>query len=381
MRRMLLSMNHPCSSCDGSRRPVHENREALRGLEAQEDGIGRNDRHAEGEIHLQHPERLGVFLPLMLLGIPRLKHAAPAPRQVEMSPDGPVDFEYFRQRLHGLITDLPCGQIENADIRLVQRIGIGVGQLRLLPHAIDGRRLSESGSRGRNRIDLLLARLEGGQNDGLSVRCGRRLLPHLARLAVPQRDLALEGQRDADRVVFPMPVDIHQHDIRALVVTPNLTEHEREILPCGAPHLDDRTDRLFHGLDNRSLLVIDLHAAGRHQGRLLRRLNVHVLRRLAHEDHTASLFLELFERVERRAAHRFHIAYQHGAIRSLSHAEDRIALRIAADVAQTAHHFLVAVIEVDPLAGKPMEQVGILILHLGDLGRSGRQPLNERTHT
>lgn len=95
----------------------------------------------------------------------------------------------------------------------------------------------------------------------------------------------------------------------------------------------------------------------------------------------ASLFLELFERVERRAAHRFHIAYQHGAIRSLSHAEDRIALRIAADVAQTAHHFLVAVIEVDPLAGKPMEQVGILILHLGDLGRSGRQPLNERTHT
>ena len=93
---MLLSMNHPCSSCDG-KPSVDENREALRGLEAQEDGIGRNDRHAEGEIHLQHPERLGVFLPLMLLGIPRLKHAAPAPRQVEMSPDGPVDFEYFRQ--------------------------------------------------------------------------------------------------------------------------------------------------------------------------------------------------------------------------------------------------------------------------------------------
>ena len=68
-----------------------------------------------------------------------------------------------------------------------------------------------------------------------------------------------------------MPVDIHQHDICALVVTSNLTEYERQILTDSVTYLNDRTDRLFHGFDDRSFLIINLHAAGRPQGRLLPR--------------------------------------------------------------------------------------------------------------
>lgn len=43
---------------------VHENREALRGLEAQEDGIGRNDRHAEGKFIFSTPSGLVYSCPL-----------------------------------------------------------------------------------------------------------------------------------------------------------------------------------------------------------------------------------------------------------------------------------------------------------------------------
>lgn len=92
MRRMLLSMNHPCSSCDGSRRPftrIVKRCGVSRHRKTESDGT---TDMLKGKFIFSTPSGLVYSCPLMLLGIPRLKHAAPAPRQVEMSPDGPVEF-------------------------------------------------------------------------------------------------------------------------------------------------------------------------------------------------------------------------------------------------------------------------------------------------